>query len=66
MANLTKEEKEAMEQAAERAIERWLDRQFLTFGRWSAKAIAALALCALLYFILKTSGWSAVKETLTQ
>lgn len=63
MGNLTKQE---LKQAAKEAISEWLDQQFTAFGKWSATAIAALALCALLYFILKTSGWSAVKEALQQ
>lgn len=60
---LTKDEIKAV---AKQAIKEWLDDKLLAFGIWSLKTIACLALAALLYFILKMSGWSAVKETLTQ
>lgn len=61
MTNLTKEEQK---QVFKQAIREWLDEQFLAFGKWSAGAIAAMAFVALLYFILKASGWSAVREAL--
>lgn len=63
MSNLSKEEAKAV---AKEAIREWLDAQFLAFGIWSARMIGCLALAALLYFVLKMSGWSAIKESLTQ
>lgn len=56
---LTKDE---AKEAAKEAIKEWLDVQFLSFGKWSARMIGGAFLCALLYFILKTNGWSIVRE----
>lgn len=39
------------------AIQEWLDEQFLTFGKWSVAALAALAFAALVYFSLRQAGW---------
>lgn len=33
------------------ALKEWLDDKFLAFGKWSAAAIAAAALAAVVYFI---------------
>ena len=48
------EDKEVLKQA----LKEWMDEKFAAFGRWSASTIAILALTALVYFILQTSGWS--------
>lgn len=56
---LTKEETKA---AMKEAIKEWLDQQFLQFGKWSAHVIGASFLGGLLYFILKSKGWSFVGE----
>lgn len=47
------EEKELVKQA----LKEWLDEKFTIFGKWSAAAIGAAALAALVYFILASNGW---------
>jgi hypothetical protein len=55
--------RDEMKQATKEAIKEWLNEQFLAFGKFSFWTIAAAALCALLYFILKTNGWSIAQTT---
>lgn len=43
--------------AIKEALKEWLDEKFATFGKWSAAALAAAALTALVYFILILNGW---------
>lgn len=43
--------------ALKEGLREWLDDQFATFGKWSAGAVAAAALFALVYFILEMNGW---------
>lgn len=43
--------------AMKTAIKEWLDEKFAEFGWFSAKALMAAALGALLYFILTMNGW---------
>lgn len=46
-----------MKQAVKEALREWLDDQFARFGKWSAGAVAAMGLAALVYFILTMNGW---------
>jgi hypothetical protein len=39
------------------AIKEWLDEQFAVFGRWTAGAIAAMALSAIVYGIIALAGY---------
>ncbi len=39
------------------ALKEWLDEKFAAFGKWSAITLAAMALAALVYFILSVQGW---------
>lgn len=39
------------------ALKEWLDEKFEQFGKWTAGAIAAAMLVALLYFVLTYNGW---------
>lgn len=48
---------EEMKKAMKQAIKEWLDEQFSSFGRWSFYGLAALALAALVYFVLSMNGW---------
>lgn len=40
------------------ALKEWLDEKFAELGKWSFRTISAAALGALVYFMLKTNGWS--------
>lgn len=51
------ERKRLVKEAFKEAFKEWLDDKFTTLGKWTARAIAALALGALLYFILWVNGW---------
>lgn len=42
------------------ALKEWLDERFTEFGRLSFKALAAAIFGALVYFVLKMSGWQRV------
>jgi hypothetical protein len=48
--------KEETQQAVEKGIERFLDKKFAEFGKWSFYGIAALVLGALIAFIIWTGG----------
>lgn len=39
------------------AIKEWLDEQFITLGKWTAKGIAAMVLAGLVYLAVKGYGW---------
>jgi hypothetical protein len=54
------EQKRLMKQAIKEGIKEWLNEIYTEFGRWSLKALGALALAALLYFMLKMNGWAKV------
>lgn len=51
------EKDEAMKAAVKEALREWLNEKFIEFGRWSFRSLAALALAALVYFILAMNGW---------
>lgn len=44
-------------EAVKEALKEWLDEKFLTFGKWSAGAVAAAFLVAAVYFIFVMDGW---------
>jgi hypothetical protein len=51
-------DKESAKDAVKEALKEWLDEKFTQFGKWSAGALAAAGLAALVYFILKMNGYS--------
>lgn len=55
MPNMSREE---MKRITKEALKEWLDDKFMQFGKWSMSALAASALAALTYFILKMNGWN--------
>jgi hypothetical protein len=58
MNDLDKDEQKEMLKAAFREVaEEWLDRQFATFGKWTAAGIASLLLVMALYLWLNMNGW---------
>lgn len=40
------------------ALKEWLDEKFLSFGKWTAASLAAMALAAIIYFIF----WVELKK----
>lgn len=48
-----------MKNAVKEALKEWLDEKFTAFGKWAAVSVAAMALAALVYFILAMHGWKA-------
>lgn len=46
-----------MKNAVKEALKEWLDEKFTAFGKWAAVSVAAMALAALVYFILWAHGW---------
>ncbi len=51
-------DKDAAKDAVKEALKEWLGEKFTQFGKWSAGALAAAGLVALVYFILKMNGYS--------
>lgn len=49
--------RDEMKQAVKEALKEWLNDKFTTFGKWSMTSLAAIALAALVYFILRMNGW---------
>jgi len=39
------------------ALKEWLDEKFILVGKWTVTSIMALALAALVYFMLTYHGW---------
>ena len=39
------------------AVSEWLDKQFLTLGKWTFGGLASAAVAALGYLILTSQGW---------
>lgn len=54
MPELSEEERKRI---IKEALKEWLDAKFAAFGKWSLTSLAAAGLVALVYFILKISGW---------
>lgn len=52
------EQKEMHKQAIKEALQEWLDKQFIMFGKWSLKGIGAVALAGLVYLWAVTHGWN--------
>lgn len=44
-------------EAVKEALKEWLDEQFARVGKWTVHGILAVALAALVYFILVHNGW---------
>ncbi len=55
--------KEFIKAAMKEAMNEWLDRKFMQFGKWSLAGIGAAVTVALIYFILMTNGWSHIPQT---
>lgn len=54
---VNRRQREEDKQLIKDAVDEWLDKKFAAFGKWSARALAALLLAAFVYFILWSQGW---------
>lgn len=54
------ERKRLMKEAIKEGIKEWLDEVYKKFGRWTLQTVGALALAALIYFMLKMNGWTKI------
>ena len=50
-------DRDAAKDAVKEALKEWLDEKFTQFGKWSAGALSAAGLVALVYFILMMNGY---------
>lgn len=44
-------------EAVREALKEWLDDTFATVGKWTVHSALAVALAALVYFVLAFNGW---------
>jgi len=52
------EQKEIHKEAIKEAISEWLDKQFISLGKWTLKGIAAMGLAVLVYLWAAAHGWT--------
>jgi hypothetical protein len=52
------EQKELHKEAIKEAISEWLDKQFITLGKWTLKGLAAMGLAVLVYLWAAAHGWT--------
>jgi hypothetical protein len=52
------EQKELHKEAIKEAIQEWLDKQFITVGRWTIKGFAAMGLVSMLWIYAMAHGWN--------
>ena len=51
------EQKELHKEAIKEAINEWLDKQFIIFGKWSIRGILSIGLSIMLYSYAAAHGW---------
>jgi hypothetical protein len=51
------EQKELHKEAIKEAINEWLDKQYILFGKWTLRGITSIALGMLLYAYAAAHGW---------
>lgn len=54
-----------MKSALKEALKEWLDEKCAEFGRWTLRWLFAASFAALIYFILKTNGWSFNRDAIS-
>jgi len=55
------EQKELHKEAIKEAISEWLDKQFISLGKWTLKGISAMGLAVLVYMWAAAHGWDIPK-----
>jgi hypothetical protein len=51
-------DEEEMKRITKEALKEWLDSKFAQFGHWTFTALMSVAFAGLIYFILKSNGWT--------
>lgn len=51
------EQKELHKEAIKEAISEWLDKQFISLGKWTLKGLCAMGLAVLVYLWAAAHGW---------
>lgn len=54
---LSEMEKKEQKELIKEALKEWLEAQWATFGKWTAKGIGAALFSAVAYWWLTTHGW---------
>lgn len=44
-------------EAVREALKEWLDEKFVVVGKWTVNSVLAVALAAMVYFVLAYNGW---------
>ena len=57
---INRRQRESDKQLIKEAVDEWLDRKFMAFGKYSAAALMAILLAAFVYFVLWSQGWHKV------
>ena len=51
------EQKELHKEAIKEAINEWLDKQYILFGKWTIRGIASIGITLVLYSYAAAHGW---------
>lgn len=51
------EQKELHKEAIKEAIQEWLDKQYILFGKWTLRGVLSIGLTLILYSYAAAHGW---------
>jgi hypothetical protein len=51
------EQKELHKEAIKEAINEWLDKQYILFGKWTLRGFASIGITLILYSYAAAHGW---------
>lgn len=51
------DQRRAMEEALDNAINKWLDKQFASFGKWTSRGLIALIIAGACWLWFHTQGF---------
>lgn len=54
---MTEQERKEMKEALKEGIKEWMDEKYAALGMWTAASMAALAVAALTWLVLRANGW---------